>query len=1788
MLGLPQSAMIRRIGRYEVQAELGRGGFGQVFRAYDPTVGRAVAIKTLTAADEPDQLSRFRNEAAAAGKLRHQNIVIVHDFGEQDGVPYLVMELLDGEDLERIISSRRSLPLLQKLDIMAQVAGGLHHAHRHGVVHRDVKPANVMLLGDGTVKILDFGIALLSQATAARMTPQGSLIGTFAYMAPEQFQGSASDALTDIFSYGITCYKLLTYQHPFQAREIGELMSNIINRIPPPPRSLNPECPEALEDAILKTLSKDRETRYQTLEDLRFDLEPIILALRKESVGELQAQARTLIASDQLETAQSVVRQALEIDPVNRTSRELREWLQQRLKEKALRPRVEALVSAGREQLDARRFDQAIERFESALQLDKSNGELVALVQQARTAWERAKLADRLTEKALQALAGGDLTGAGENAAQALSADPDHAKASAILGDVQKQIDVRDRERKLRDELSQVKRLMLLQSFENAVKELERIQAEHPGSSEVERLLERAKKEQEAQSRRQRLEAATDAAKDLLRNRQFDDAAARIAEAQREFPESSELEDLASLAADELRAQKQAEAVAWARAEAQALVDRGDFDGALRRLKDALAENPGTSVLQDLMQNVASAKTKFLRKAALDRVLETCNALIDQGQFAEALGQINAFVDAYGEAEALVAPRGLAEEGLESQRQAATIRKLTLDAKSLLDEDRPEDATKILREATIRFPADGNLAELLGLAQGRLREQRENEAISKIIAEAESLARAKQFSGALDLLDRGIGQHPRADRLRRCREATVASHAGFERERTSKEALERIHQLIAAGDLDAAHELTDKVLAEAGDLPAFLDLKRKIEKDRADRLRSAYLQKVVEQAQTMLYEGHNQAAAQILSDATRKYPDAEQITKLYTDAQARIDQERRQAAVAKALQDAQARTVTSDLDGAIRVLDVAIAQHGHVETLVKAREVALAGKEAEERRQGIADARTRAERLLDAGRLRDALQQIEAAIQHFGADPAISALQAQIASELQLRRRAEEVAKAVRNAQELLDRGQFQSAIQVLERGLAERPEATEIADLLDVARNRLRGQERERAISKTAGEARMLAGAARFEESLSLLDESLRQFPDAVALVQLRDSVLAAQMRSQSIARAQRLQAERDYATALQVVEGALISVPDDRQLLALKAAITTDWEKQQQSEAILSVIRQAEAMIGVERQEDALAALRQADKLFPGNAEIVKLLVKVEKNLQERLRQADIKSCRDQAESLLVQGRPEEAIALIEARFSGEQLLQELLNQARAKRDANQRQLLLEQAESLGRQSKYEEALRVVEQAVHRYGPCDNASRLGQQLRAEYETQKQREIRERKRVRLLTVEQEIEAGPTPRKLKKSREEVAKAAAECADDEELRAIALSLQQRIDGLIAGLRATKPIPIKQVGIAAAVIVVVGVLFVLQSLRHSPRLIPIEVTTDPPGASVHVADHSCVTPNCKFGLAPGNYSVRVELKGFQSASKDLTVRASGQMPVFALTLHPEVAFSAQPSGLQPGPPVPQTEIAKTIIKAPTQERPGGPADTHGPGKHDDPTASRDNKAADQQQKVEVRPPPTSAPQPVTVQAKSEPVDREAATWRNTNQNDPQKLRDYLDAFPDGLHKQEANARIYDLAWEAVKNGDIQALETFIQQNGENPHRGQAQSILEQLESKKRQEEEQHQQRTKQDQAKEAETAEIGTVLSRFNGAFERRKVKELKQIWLQGSPPKNYLDAMIVPSALSLTRTGDATIDGNTASVPCVLVTKLGGNSEPKRTAVKVILQKLGGQWVILTLGSTALQ
>jgi serine/threonine-protein kinase len=264
-----------KLGRYVIQSELGRGAMGVVYRASDTVLERTVAVKTVNMALEREGAekyeARFYQEARAAGSLNHPNIVTVYDVGKEGDVAYMAMEFIEGVELRSMIAERRALPVSQAVSIAAQVAEGLAYAHQHGVVHRDVKPANIMVLKDGLVKITDFGIARMRAATD-ELTQTGMMLGSPKYMSPEQVIGKRADHRSDLFSLGVILYELLTGGAPFNGENVTALMYQIVNFAPAAPSAVNPAVPELLDYIVAKVLAKPLEARYQNAQDLAQDL----------------------------------------------------------------------------------------------------------------------------------------------------------------------------------------------------------------------------------------------------------------------------------------------------------------------------------------------------------------------------------------------------------------------------------------------------------------------------------------------------------------------------------------------------------------------------------------------------------------------------------------------------------------------------------------------------------------------------------------------------------------------------------------------------------------------------------------------------------------------------------------------------------------------------------------------------------------------------------------------------------------------------------------------------------------------------------------------------------------------------------------------------------------------------------------------------------------------------------------------------------------------------------------------------------------------------------------------------------------------------------------------------------------------------------------------------------------------------------------------------------------------------------------------------------------------------
>src|SRR5437870_11847220 len=280
-----------KLGRYEIRAKIGEGGMGEVYLAQDTKLDRKVALKILPAdvAAHPDRMRRFVQEAKAASALNHPNIITIYEIDETESGHFIATEFIDGETLRE--REQKPLQLSDSLDIATQIASALAAAGAAGILHRDIKPENVMLRRDGIVKVLDFGLAKLSEPPAVAggpavdneaptraniKTDPGVVMGTAIYMSPEQARGLPVDARTDIFSLGIVLYEIIAGRLPFEGSNRNEIMASILSdKEPQPLTRYSSEAPTELGRIVLKALRKDRELRYQTIKDLLLDLQSL-------------------------------------------------------------------------------------------------------------------------------------------------------------------------------------------------------------------------------------------------------------------------------------------------------------------------------------------------------------------------------------------------------------------------------------------------------------------------------------------------------------------------------------------------------------------------------------------------------------------------------------------------------------------------------------------------------------------------------------------------------------------------------------------------------------------------------------------------------------------------------------------------------------------------------------------------------------------------------------------------------------------------------------------------------------------------------------------------------------------------------------------------------------------------------------------------------------------------------------------------------------------------------------------------------------------------------------------------------------------------------------------------------------------------------------------------------------------------------------------------------------------------------------------------------------------------
>ena len=304
----PGQVSEERIGRYRIVSEIGRGAMGIVYRGEDEALGRSVAIKTIIASmdsiEQAGYLARFKQEAKALGGLNHPSIITVFEFGDERGVAYLAMEYLQGHEVRDLIDTRK-LDLAAAVDIAAQVAEGLAFAHSRGVVHRDIKPGNVMVIEGNRAKIMDFGIARVR--TSDLKTQTGLMLGSPRYMSPEQVLGRPVDHRSDIFSLGLVLYEMIAGVHPFSGNDVHQIMYQVCNGQAPPPSAANPAVTRSLDIIVARALEKDVAARYQDAAAMAADLRACVPELAGAGPAPALPQAGAAVGEGTIATATVVM-----------------------------------------------------------------------------------------------------------------------------------------------------------------------------------------------------------------------------------------------------------------------------------------------------------------------------------------------------------------------------------------------------------------------------------------------------------------------------------------------------------------------------------------------------------------------------------------------------------------------------------------------------------------------------------------------------------------------------------------------------------------------------------------------------------------------------------------------------------------------------------------------------------------------------------------------------------------------------------------------------------------------------------------------------------------------------------------------------------------------------------------------------------------------------------------------------------------------------------------------------------------------------------------------------------------------------------------------------------------------------------------------------------------------------------------------------------------------------------------------------------------------------------------
>ncbi len=766
--GNKQSTEITHIGKYEIIDVLGRGGMGVVYRGIDKQIGREVAIKTLTQgfSGDDNMLARFYEEGRRTGRLNHPNIVIVYDLGDDNGTPYIVMERVAGEPLDKLIrpGADSQLSMADRLGVLKEVCEALGYAHRNNVIHRDVKPANIFVQPDGTAKLLDFGIARLEKREGDQsLTRTGHLIGTVPYMSPERLRNEPIDGRSDIFAAGVVLFQLVAGQLPFSGAD-NVLMNKILNEPAPRLESIRPGLPASLELIVDRALAKNLDERYPTAEEMAADLTSVIVELRQEEVQELLPEAKRLIEADELTRARTMLHQLQKIDSKNAEAKAMLAEIQRQLAQRAKDERIKEIRLQAEDAISHNRFDQSLSMLDSGLELDAAHPELVKLRERAQREKEKADKINEFMQQAETARRKGDFKNAIAAAQKAIKVDKTNPRIIALSNALNKEAEQAERHAKAKSMLDSARGEISFRRYNEALELLKQVEEVDPTNPELPLLMGDANSGLEQVKRKEAVAKLEEEVAQAVSYEQLQEAAKSVQAAMVAMPTEAALYRLNTQVERQIKEHENRFLVDETVQKCRNLRPRE----ALEEVRKARLRLPGEEKLLNMeallaerlrQQSVEDRRADYLAKAreSLEkkqhaeavRVLELCQA---EGI---ATGEILSLLD-------------FARSEEQEHRKQEQLRAKLDQAQSLMTDAAFDEAISFLEDA-LRQADDTALHMLLDqAAAGRdsLRQQ-----IETVLATAMSLVQASKQDEALEYLKNQPASVLRAPRVQSSLEA---------------------------------------------------------------------------------------------------------------------------------------------------------------------------------------------------------------------------------------------------------------------------------------------------------------------------------------------------------------------------------------------------------------------------------------------------------------------------------------------------------------------------------------------------------------------------------------------------------------------------------------------------------------------------------------------------------------------------------------------------------------------------------------------------------------------------------------------------------------------------------------------------------------------------------------------------------------------------------------------------------------------------------------------------------